>query len=45
MKKHWDALPPYFVTSAEKGLGRDKLLSFISEMNADYARGERKPDS
>jgi GTP-binding protein len=45
MKKHWDALPPYFVTSAEKGLGRDKLLSFISEMNADYARGDRKPGS
>jgi len=29
--EHWEDLPPLFVTSAEKKLGRDKVLDFISE--------------
>jgi GTP-binding protein len=33
MRKEWEFLPPHFVTSAEKKLGRDKLLTSISEMN------------
>lgn len=38
MKKTWDELPPIFVTSAEKYLGRKELLLMISEMNKDYLK-------
>jgi GTP-binding protein len=36
MKKTWTELPPHFVTSAEKKLGREKLLAFIESLNLDY---------
>jgi len=29
----WEAVPPYFVTSATKGTGRDEILHFIKETN------------
>lgn len=29
----WEELPPLFVTSAEKGKGRDELLQYIEEIN------------
>lgn len=29
---HWHSLPPTFVTSAEKGSGRDELLAFINTL-------------
>jgi GTP-binding protein len=38
MRKEWEFLPPHFVTSAIKKLGRDKLLSFIGEMNKNYKK-------
>ena len=33
MKKTWQFLPQHFVTSAIKKSGRDKILSYIEEMN------------
>ena len=33
MKERWSVLPPHFVTSAEKRLGREKLLGLIEELN------------
>lgn len=33
MKESWAELPPHFVTSAVKGLGRDTLLDYIAEVN------------
>lgn len=33
LKLHWEELPPYFITSAEKGRGRDELLNYIEELN------------
>ena len=30
----WDELPRIFVTSSEKRTGRDELLNFIDEVNA-----------
>jgi GTP-binding protein len=33
MRKTWQFLPRHFVTSAEKKLGRDKILGFIEECN------------
>lgn len=31
----WDALPPVFVTSSEKGKGRQELLDYIGEINKE----------
>jgi GTP-binding protein len=31
MREEWDELPQHFVTSAEKGTGRDEVLKFIEE--------------
>jgi GTP-binding protein len=35
MKKTWQFLPQYFITSAVKKSGRDKILAFIEEKNGD----------
>lgn len=35
MKQSWQFLPRYFMTSAAKKTGRDKLLSFIMETNEE----------
>ncbi len=29
--KYWDELPPIFQTSAEKGVGKDEILTFINQ--------------
>ncbi len=34
----WEAVPPYFVTSATKGTGRDEILAFIKETNELFAQ-------
>ena len=31
--KHWEELPPVFVTSAENSTGRDELLDYIDSLN------------
>jgi GTP-binding protein len=36
MRKEWEFLPPHFVTSAEKKLGKDKVLSFINVAKKDF---------
>lgn len=33
MLKSWEEMPPAFITSAEKGEGREELLAFIAECN------------
>lgn len=33
LRESWEELPPLFVTSAEKGQGRDELLDYIQEIN------------
>ena len=33
LSEQWDPLPPYFVTSSEKGNGRDELLSYVEQIN------------
>lgn len=38
MKKTWQFLPRHFVTSAVKKTGRDKILSFIDETNAELGK-------
>jgi len=36
--KYWEELPPYFVTSSEKKKGKDKILSYISDINPLFER-------
>ncbi|MCB0382384.1 MAG: YihA family ribosome biogenesis GTP-binding protein [Psychroserpens sp.] len=31
--KSWEELPPYFVSSSSKGIGRDDILQFIDDTN------------
>lgn len=31
----WEALPPIFVTSAEKGFGKDDILNYIESINQE----------
>ena len=33
LSEQWEELPPHFVTSSEKGLGRDEILSYIESIN------------
>ena len=33
MLETWEEMPPHFVTSAEKGLGREEVLSYIEDIN------------
>lgn len=37
MKKTWQFLPPHFITSAVKKTGREKLLTYIEELNESLA--------
>ena len=32
--EEWEELPPVFVTSSEKGIGRDDVLGYITEINS-----------
>ena len=31
--KYWEELPPYFITSSEKKLGKEKILDYIKNIN------------
>lgn len=33
--EEWEALPPIFVTSSEKGLGKEELLDYIEQINKE----------
>lgn len=37
MLKQWAELPPYFVTSAETGLGREEIIEFIHQLNTEFS--------
>lgn len=40
MRKTWQFLPRNFVTSAEKKMGRDKMLQFIEDCNKEVSQSE-----
>jgi GTP-binding protein len=42
MRKTWQFLPQSFVTSAEKKMGRDKMLQFIETCNNEAASAEKE---
>ena len=31
----WEALPPYIITSSEKGTGKDEMLNYIGQLNKE----------
>ena len=35
--EEWEELPPVFITSAEKRIGRDEVLAYIEEQNVEVA--------
>ena len=35
LRKNWEELPPYFISSSEKGTGRDEILNYIDSINQE----------
>ncbi|MBI1342317.1 MAG: YihA family ribosome biogenesis GTP-binding protein [Terrimonas sp.] len=35
MKETWEELPPWFISSAIKGTGREEILDYIADLNRD----------
>lgn len=35
LMKHWEELPPVFISSSEKGTGRDEILDYIERINME----------
>lgn len=44
LKDTWDELPPYFVTSSAKGIGKDEVLDYIEKINQELYSGEPKKE-
>ena len=42
LRKSWEELPPIFLTSSEKGIGRDEVLDFIEKTNKEVAALENE---
>ncbi len=42
--KNWEELPPIFLTSSEKGKGRDEVLDFIERTNKEISRLKKEED-
>lgn len=38
LRETWEELPPHFVTSSEKGIGRDDVLGYIEQINNSLLR-------
>lgn len=38
LQEQWEELPPYFITSALNGDGREELLAYIDAINADLKK-------
>lgn len=36
MLEIWEGMPPYFITSAESGLGKDDVLDYIQSLNDQF---------
>jgi GTP-binding protein len=44
MKKEWEFIPRSFITSAVKYLGRKDILTFIEELNTEYAAAQKNEE-
>lgn len=38
----WEELPPYFITSSEKKIGRDEVLGYIEKINKEIKEAEEQ---
>lgn len=41
LESMWEEAPTYFITSSSKKIGRDELLSFVSDINNDFYQAKR----
>lgn len=39
LKKQWEELPPYFITSSEDKTGRQEILNYIEQINKEVSTG------
>lgn len=44
LKENWEELPPMFMTSSEKGIGREELIECISEINRSIMEDTTPPE-
>jgi GTP-binding protein len=44
LKESWEELPPYFVTSAVKHLGRKAILQYVGNQNRVFAEYQKKKE-
>lgn len=40
LRETWEELPPHFVTSSEKGVGRNEVLDYIGQINEELRNEE-----
>lgn len=38
LQETWEELPPHFITSSEKGIGREELLDFVENTNMELQK-------
>lgn len=41
LQENWEELPPHFITSSEKRVGRDELLGYIEKINKEITKQTR----
>lgn len=41
LSEEWEELPPYFITSSEKGVGRNEVLDYIDNINKSLISKKR----
>ncbi|MEO9891578.1 ribosome biogenesis GTP-binding protein YihA/YsxC [Aurantibacter sp.] len=42
ISSNWEEAPQHFVTSSSKNIGRDEVLEFISAINSDFFKRQKK---
>ena len=42
--KTWDQLPPIYITSAEKNIGKEEILGYIEGINTEFVKPKKKKD-
>ena len=40
--KTWDQLPPIYITSAEKNIGKEEILGYIEGINTEFVKPKKK---
>ena len=40
--EHWNVMPHYFITSAERKAGKEEILEFVEDLMKDWVRPEKR---